>query len=111
MSKLAQRSAHLDNFLTKVTDVKTCEQDLVDFTAMLAEARTSEDQEMVEDLEAELENGAVKLEGLEKALLADLLPPDQDDSRNVILELRAGLVSLFFVWVCTSCVWCFRGWG
>ncbi|MDP4299794.1 peptide chain release factor 1 [Leptothrix discophora] len=57
----------------------------------IAEARTMlDDPEMAELARAEIEAAEAGLAALEQALQAALLPRDEDDDRNVFLEIRAG---------------------
>lgn len=56
--------------------------------AMLADAST--DAELREMAEAELADVEAKLPEAEKAVKVALLPPDPSDSKNVIMEIRAG---------------------
>jgi peptide chain release factor 1 len=55
---------------------------------MLADAST--DSELREMAEAELADAEAKLPEAEKAVMIALLPPDPSDSKNVIMEIRAG---------------------
>jgi peptide chain release factor 1 len=56
--------------------------------AMLADEST--DAELREMAEAELADVEAKLPEAEKAVMIALLPPDPSDSKNVIMEIRAG---------------------
>ncbi len=56
--------------------------------AMLADPST--DDELREMAEAELADAEEKLPAAEKAVMIALLPPDPSDSKNVIMEIRAG---------------------
>lgn len=56
--------------------------------AMLADEST--DAELREMAEAELADAEEKLPAAEKAVRIALLPPDPSDSKNVIMEIRAG---------------------
>jgi len=56
--------------------------------AMLADEST--DAELREMAEAELADAEAKLPEAEKAVKIALLPPDPSDSKNVIMEIRAG---------------------
>ena len=56
--------------------------------AMLEDAST--DAELREMAEAELAEAEEKLPAAEKAVKIALLPPDPSDSKNVIMEIRAG---------------------
>lgn len=50
----------------------------------------STDAELREMAEIELSEAEEKLPGAEKAVMIALLPPDPSDSKNVIMEIRAG---------------------
>ena len=54
------------------------------------EMADSDDAEMAEMAQAEVEESEAALEELEHALHLLLLPPDPNDDRNVIIEIRAG---------------------
>ena len=54
------------------------------------ELAASSDSEMAELAKAELEDLQRKLEKLERDIQAGILPPDPNDSRNTIVEIRAG---------------------
>ena len=64
-----------------------------DITQRIAENRElvgDEDPEMAEMAALELAELEEALPGVEQSLLVSLLPPDPDDDRNVIMEIRAG---------------------
>ncbi len=64
-----------------------------DMTQRIAENRelvSDEDPEMAEMAALELAELEEALPGVEQSLLVSLLPPDPDDDRNVIMEIRAG---------------------
>lgn len=61
---------------------------LVESRALLADAET--DPELREMAELELADAESKLPAAEKAVMIALLPPDPSDSKNVIMEIRAG---------------------
>ena len=50
----------------------------------------SDDKELVEIAVAELEELQEKIEALERKLVMRLVPPDRDENRSVIVEIRAG---------------------
>jgi len=50
----------------------------------------SDDKELVEIAVAELEELQEKIEALERELVMRLVPPDRDENRSVIVEIRAG---------------------
>ena len=60
-------------------------EELADNREMLG---TEEDEEFKSLVEADVESLAAEIEELEKQLMALLLPPGKDDSRNTIVEIR-----------------------
>jgi peptide chain release factor 1 len=64
------------------------EETVAENRGMLAD--DSMDVELREMAEAELADVEEKLPGAEKAVMIALLPPDPSDSKNVIMEIRAG---------------------
>jgi peptide chain release factor 1 len=96
-------SAHLTNndlaqFSRELADLRpVCDQielvlriqtELADAKAMVAEAR--DDAEMQAMAQGEVETLQAQLPGEQEKLQLLLLPKDKDDSRNAILEVRAG---------------------
>lgn len=51
---------------------------------------TSDDKEMKELAESELEDGKAKIEKIEQEIKILLLPKDENDDKNVIMEIRGG---------------------
>lgn len=51
---------------------------------------TSDDKEMKELAESELEEGKAKIEKIEQEIKILLLPKDENDDKNVIMEIRGG---------------------
>ena len=74
--KLMKEQAELQPIADAYQEYKECEKTIQDSVAMLEEEKDEEMRERMEELEQEL-----------KILL---LPKDPNDSRNVIVELRAG---------------------
>lgn len=67
------------------------------------------DPEMKEMLKDEISRLEISIPVLEKELVQLLVPPDPDDHRNVILELRAGTVVKRrpFLWpIACACIGC-----
>ncbi len=85
--KLLKEHSHLKHVAGKAQHYRTLLQRIEENTAMLAE---SEDPELAELAQAELEESETALPEAEKALRLSLLPPDPDDARNAIMEIRAG---------------------
>jgi peptide chain release factor 1 len=62
------------------------ERDIHDYTDMLS----GSDEEMRQEIDAELERLELLKEELERKILIGLVPPDPLDSKNIIMEIRAG---------------------
>jgi peptide chain release factor 1 len=85
--KLAKERGDLEDAVSAI-------QKYLDLENRSAEARSiidsSDDREFVELAEAELAEIEDDMEGLEERVKVLLLPRDPDDSRNTVLEIRAG---------------------
>ncbi len=77
--------------LKKVVDIreeyKTVLDNIAEAKAIIADGS---DPEMVEMAQLELDEASEKLPGLEEDIKYLLIPKDPDDSKNVIVEIRAG---------------------
>lgn len=85
--KLMKEQAELQPIADAYQEYKNCKQTIEDSVAMLEEEN---DEEMREMLKEELSEAKKRVEELEQELKILLLPKDPNDSRNVIVELRAG---------------------
>jgi peptide chain release factor 1 len=85
--KLIKEHAHLKRVADKAAVYRNLLKQIEDSKAMLAEGG---DPDLAELAQAELEESESALPEAEKALRMSLLPPDPDDSRNAIMEIRAG---------------------
>ncbi len=85
--KLIKEHSHLKRVAAKAEHYRTLLRRIEENTAMLAE---SDDPELAELAQAELDESEAALPEAEKALHMNLLPPDPDDARNAIMEIRAG---------------------
>ena len=85
--KLMKEQAELPPIADAYQEYKNCKQTIEDSVAMLEEEN---DEEMREMLKEELSEAKKRVEELEQELKILLLPKDPNDSRNVIVELRAG---------------------
>lgn len=85
--EIAQELAQLEPVMTAYREYRRLERDLAGAREVLAEAG---EDELAEMAAAEVEELEARLEPLELRLKALLLPADPDDSRNVVLEVRAG---------------------
>ncbi len=74
-------AAHAQNFLSLQDTVAESKE-------LLADSDT--DAELKEMAEMELAEATEKLPAAEKAIMIALIPPDPADSKNVIMEIRAG---------------------
>ncbi|EKF40462.1 peptide chain release factor 1 [Nitratireductor indicus] len=86
--KLASEYSELQEVAAKIRELKQAEGELADLTAMLNDAST--DREMRELAEADLETVEERLETLSAEMQLLLLPKDEADEKNAILEIRAG---------------------
>ncbi|MCT8989705.1 peptide chain release factor 1 [Chelativorans sp. SCAU2101] len=86
--KLASEYAELQEIATHIRELKKVESELADLDAMLADK--SIESEMRELAEADREAVEERLEKLSQELRVLLLPKDEADEKNAILEIRAG---------------------
>ena len=90
-SDLAQFSRELSDLrpvCEQIEQVRRIEAELADALVMVEEA--SDDPDMLEMAQAEADLLKEQLPDAQAALQLLLLPKDKDDSRNAILEVRAG---------------------
>ncbi len=86
--KLSKELSSLDEVVKVGNEYKKCVSDLADTEALLTDE--SLDADMKEMASEELRTLRDKLPELEKQIQILLLPRDEADDRNVILEIRAG---------------------
>ena len=86
--ELVREHQRLRDLLAAAAEYQKLEKRLAENAELLAES--SGDPEMCEIAHAEREELAAALPVAERRLTALMLPPDPDDSRNTILEIRAG---------------------
>lgn len=86
--RMASEYADLQDMVTSIRSLRAAESELEDLKA-LAEDRSG-DAEMRAMAEAELPDVEARIEGLQKDIQILLLPKDAADTRNAILEIRAG---------------------
>nr|CAB3490485.1 unnamed protein product [Digitaria exilis] len=86
--KLAQSVSELDQVVTTYRQFKDCERQLEETKALQKE--NEEDPDMAEMIASELEALSNQLAELEGKLKLLLIPSDPLDSRNILLEVRAG---------------------
>ena len=85
--KLMKEQSDLQPIVDTYREYKKNKETIQDSLAMLEEEK---DEEMREMLKEELSDAKKKVEELEHELKILLLPKDPNDSKNVIVEIRAG---------------------
>ena len=88
-----QRVAELAKERAEIEPIVTAYRQHIQLTKQLSDARellASGDKDMIDLAEAEISELEPRLSDLEKQLKMLLLPTDPRDSRNVIVEIRAG---------------------
>ncbi len=84
--KLAKEHKNLEPIVDKYNEYKKVVDDLKDAEEMV----NLESGEMKEFLEAEILEGKEKINKLEEEIKILLLPKDENDDKNVIIEIRSG---------------------
>ena len=87
-TNLTREYADTTPLVEKINEFKKAEEELAETSEMLADPDL--DSEMKEIAEEEKASLAAYLEALEKEIQILLLPKDEADARNAILEIRAG---------------------
>ena len=85
--KLMKEQSELEPIVDAYKEYKACQQTVEESLMMLDE---ESDEEMREMLKEELSDAKSRIEELETELKILLLPKDPNDSKNVIVEIRAG---------------------
>ena len=85
--KLMKEQSELQPIVDAYKEYKACQQTVEESLMMLDE---ESDEEMREMLKEELADAKSRIEELETELNILLLPKDPNDSKNVIVEIRAG---------------------
>ena len=85
--KLMKEQSELQPIVDAYREYKACQQTVEESLMMLDE---ESDEEMREMLKEELADAKSRIEELETELKILLLPKDPNDSKNVIVEIRAG---------------------
>ena len=85
--KLMKEQSELQPIVDAYKEYKACQQTVEESLMMLDE---ESDEEMREMLKEELADAKRRIEELETELKILLLPKDPNDSKNVIVEIRAG---------------------
>jgi len=86
--KLASEYSELQEVASHIRALRKAEAEIADLDAMLADK--SIDREMRELAEADREEVEDRIDDLEQKLRVLLLPKDEADEKNAILEIRAG---------------------
>ncbi len=86
--KVAKERADLEPVVLKAREYQNTIKQIDDCKALISDKDT--DSEMKEMAELELEDNKTKLESLEKDIKIALIPKDAADSKNAIIEVRAG---------------------
>ncbi len=84
--ELSKERSELEDIVTKAQEYRTALQRVQEAKALIG----SEDKELSQLAELDLEELEPVVERLEKELKSLLLPKDKRDERNVIVEIRAG---------------------
>ncbi|MGI9524311.1 MAG: peptide chain release factor 1 [Hyphomicrobiaceae bacterium] len=87
-TRLSKEFAHLDPIVATIHSLRTTQNEVLELTAMAD--NNSDDAEMAELAREELSILEPKLAELQQELKIQLLPRDEADARNVIVEVRAG---------------------
>ncbi|MDD3279033.1 MAG: peptide chain release factor 1 [Lachnospiraceae bacterium] len=85
--QLMKEQAELSPIADAYREYKACKQTIEESLSMLEEEK---DEEMREMLKEELSDSRKRVEQLEHEMKILLLPQDPNDSKNVIVEIRAG---------------------
>ncbi|MBI4283619.1 MAG: peptide chain release factor 1 [Chloroflexi bacterium] len=87
LQQLAQERASMESVVTKYREYKTITRSLDETKAMLDDGL---DEEMTALVKQEIASLEIKLEHQLQELKLALLPRDDNDKRNIIVEIRAG---------------------
>lgn len=85
--ELSQEHAYLNELKQLFQTIQKLEKELKENKELL---KSESSEEMIELLKSSIEEDTAALEESEKKLQSHLVPPDPNDSRTTILELRAG---------------------
>ncbi len=87
LQRLAQERANIEDVVTKYREYKATSKALEETRAML---NSGLDEEMTKLVKQEIENLELQLDNLFGELKLALVPKDENDKRNIIVEIRAG---------------------
>lgn len=85
--RLMKEQAELSPIADAYNEYKNCKQTIEDSLSMLDDEK---DEDMRDMLKEELSDSRKRVEELEREMKILLLPQDPNDSKNVIVEIRAG---------------------
>ncbi len=88
LAELSKEYADLSGVVARIEEWKRARDEITDLAEMIADA--GEDDEMRKMAEGEFAALKTKIPDLERAIKVALLPKDEADARNAILEVRAG---------------------
>ncbi len=88
LARLSKEYSNLSGVVARIEDWKDARDEIAELAAMIADA--GEDDEVRQMAEDEFEALKVRIPELERAIKIALLPKDEVDERNAILEVRAG---------------------
>ncbi len=86
--QLSREFAELDPIVATIRELRDVQRECDDLKDILADSESDDD--MIELAKSELSDIESRLEALEHKVRISLLPKDAADSKNVILEVRAG---------------------
>lgn len=85
--QLTQEHSHLTELKESVERLRSMEKQFKESKELLS---SESDQEMIQLLKEEIDLLEIEIPKVQKQIEALLVPPDPRDSRNIIMELRAG---------------------
>ena len=88
LTRLSKEYAELSGVVARIAEWKAARGEIADLAAMIADA--AEDDEVRRMAEDEFAVLKARIPELERAIKLTLLPKDEADERNAILEVRAG---------------------
>jgi peptide chain release factor 1 len=87
-TELVRSHARLAKILEKAAALKRCAKEIEDCRRLTTEENT--DAEMKKLAQEDLQKLERTVQETQRALMMDLYPPDPDESRGIIMEIRAG---------------------
>jgi peptide chain release factor 1 len=87
-AQVSREHQHLQSLISTYENLETVEQNIINNRAIIKDP--NEDPDMIEMAKEELPELEEKLEQLKNAVLIKMIPPEPSESRNIIMEIRAG---------------------